>query len=170
MPSRIVETVIAVNEARKRRMADKVVAACGGSVSGKCIAVLGLTFKPNTDDMREAPSLEIISALQRSGATIRAYDPEGIDEARKFLDDVAWCDNAYRTMKGAHALVIVTEWNEFRGLDLDRVRELLVSPVLVDLRNIYDAAEMTDAGFDYHSIGRPYALPDDYEISAGVAE
>lgn len=170
MPSRIVETVIAVNEARKRRMADKVVAACGGSVSGKCIAVLGLTFKPNTDDMREAPSLEIISALQRSGATVRAYDPEGIDEAHKFLDDVAWCDNAYRTMKGAHALVIVTEWNEFRGLDLDRVRELLVSPVLVDLRNIYDAAEMTDAGFDYHSIGRPYALPDEYEISAGVAE
>ena len=123
MPSRIVETVIAVNEARKRRMADKVVAACGGSVSGKCIAVLGLTFKPNTDDMREAPSLEIISALQRSGATIRAYDPEGIDEAHKFLDDVAWCDNAYRTMKGAHALVIVTEWNEFRSLDLDRVRK-----------------------------------------------
>ena len=153
-PSQIVQAVIAVNEARKRRMAEKVISACGGSVSGKCVAILGLTFKPNTDDMREAPSLEIIPALQAAGASVRAYDPEGIDEARKILADVAWCDNAYQTMEGADALVIVTEWNEFRALDLDRVRELLTAPVLVDLRNIYNASEMHDAGFDYHSIGR----------------
>ena len=153
-PSQIVQAVIAVNEARKRRMAEKVISACGGSVSGKCVAILGLTFKPNTDDMREAPSLEIIPALQAAGASVRAYDPEGIDEARKLLADVAWCDNAYQTMEGADALVIVTEWNEFRALDLDRVRELLTAPVLVDLRNIYNASEMHDAGFDYHSIGR----------------
>ena len=153
-PSQIVQAVIAVNEARKRRMAEKVISACGGSVSGKCVAILGLTFKPNTDDMREAPSLEIIPALQAAGASVRAYDPEGIDEARKLLAGVAWCDNAYQTMEGADALVIVTEWNEFRALDLDRVRELLTAPLLVDLRNIYNASEMHDAGFDYHSIGR----------------
>lgn len=158
-PSQIVQAVIAVNEARKRRMAEKVISACGESVSGKRVAILGLTFKPNTDDMREAPSLEIIPALQAAGASVRAYDPEGIEEARKLLADVVWCDNAYQTMEGADALVIVTEWNEFRALDLERVRELLASPVLVDLRNIYNASEMQDAGFDYHSIGRPRAQP-----------
>ena len=169
-PSQIVQAVIAVNEARKRRMAEKVISACGDSVSGKCVAILGLTFKPNTDDMREAPSLEIIPALQAAGASVRAYDPEGISEARKLLADVAWCDNAYQTMEGADALVIVTEWNEFRALDLDRVRELLASPVLVDLRNIYNASEMQDAGFDYHSIGRPRAQSDVPGLRVEVAE
>ena len=154
-PTRIVQSVIEVNDARKRRMAEKVIAACGGSVSGKSIAVLGLTFKPNTDDMREAPSLEIIPALQNAGASVRAYDPEGIEEARKLLDDVDWCDNAYQTMENADALVIITEWNEFRGLDFSRVRGLLKTPLLVDLRNIYNPTEMADAGFDYHSVGRP---------------
>jgi UDPglucose 6-dehydrogenase len=170
VPSQIVQAVIAVNEARKRRMAEKVISACGDSVSGKCVAILGLTFKPNTDDMREAPSLKIIPALQAAGATVRAYDPEGIDEARKLLADVDWCDNAYQTMEGADALVIVTEWNEFRALDLDRVRELLAAPVLVDLRNIYNASEMYDAGFDYHSIGRPRTQPDLPELRVEVAE
>lgn len=169
-PSQIVQAVIAVNEARKRRMAEKVISACGDSVSGKCVAILGLTYKPNTDDMREAPSLEIIPALQAAGATVRAYDPEGIDEARKLLADVDWCDNAYQTMEGADALVIVTEWNEFRALDLDRVRELLAAPVFVDLRNIYNASEMYDAGFDYHSIGRPRTQPDLPELRVEVAE
>ena len=169
-PSQIVQAVIAVNEARKRRMPEKVISACGDSVSGKCVAILGLTYKPNTDDMREAPSLEIIPALQAAGATVRAYDPEGIDEARKLLADVDWCDNAYQTMEGADALVIVTEWNEFRALDLDRVRELLAAPVFVDLRNIYNASEMYDAGFDYHSIGRPRTQPDLPELRVEVAE
>lgn len=169
-PSLIVQAVIAVNEARKRRMAEKVISACGDSVSGKCVAILGLTFKPNTDDMREAPSLEIIPALQAAGASVRAYDPEGIKEARKLLADVFWCDNAYHTMEGADALVIVTEWNEFRALDLKRVRELLASPVLVDLRNIYSDSEMQDAGFDYHSIGRPRAQPVLLEERIEVAE
>ena len=169
-PSQIVQAVIAVNEARKRRMAEKVISACGNSVSGKCVAILGLTFKPNTDDMREAPSLEIIPALQAAGASVRAYDPEGIDEARKLLADVAWCDTAYQTMDGADALVIVTEWNEFRALDLGRVRGLLAAPVLIDLRNIYNPSEMHDAGFDYHSIGRPRTQPDLPELNVEVAE
>jgi UDPglucose 6-dehydrogenase len=154
-PSQIVQAVIKVNEDRKRRMAEKVIAACGGSVSGMTIAILGLTFKPNTDDMREAPSLEIISSLQSSGAEIRAYDPEGMEEAKKLLKDITWCQNAYETMDGSDVLVIVTEWNEFRALDLDRVKELLIAPVLVDFRNIYSADELEDAGFDYHSLGRP---------------
>ena len=158
-PSRIVAAVAAANAARKRRMAGRVVAACGGSVAGKRIAVLGLTFKPNTDDMREAPSLEIVPALREAGAAVHAYDPEGMNEARGLLDGVTWRDDAYGAMEGADALVIVTEWNEFRALDLDRVRTLLASPVLVDLRNIYDAAEMAAAGFDYHSIGRPHTPP-----------
>ena len=161
---------VAANEARKRRMADRVAAACGGSVAGKRVAVLGLTFKPNTDDMREAPSLEIVPALRRAGAAVRAYDPEGMNEARGLLDGVTWCDDAYGAMEGADALVIVTEWNEFRALDLDRVRALMASPVLVDLRNIYDAAEMAAAGFDYRSVGRPHTPPADRGTGAEAAE
>lgn len=168
-PSRIVAAVVAANEERKRRMADRVAAACGGSVAGKRLAVLGLTFKPNTDDMREAPSLEIVPALRRAGATVRVYDPEGMNEARGLLDGVTWCDDAYGAMEGADALVIVTEWNEFRALDLDRVRALLASPVLVDLRNIYDAAEMAAAGFDYRSVGRPHTPPEDRGTGAEAA-
>ncbi len=154
-PVRIVETVAEVNEARKKRMAGKVIAHCAGSVQGKTIAVLGLTFKPNTDDMREAPSLDIIPALQQAGAAVRAYDPAGLDEARKLLDGVVWCEGVYETMEGADALVIITEWNAFRALDLERVKELMNDPVVVDLRNVYDPQEMTAAGFRCTCVGRP---------------
>ncbi len=158
-PSRIVETVVAINDDRKREMADKVIAACGGSVAGKKIAVLGVTFKPNTDDMRESPSLDIIPALQQAGAQVHAFDPEGMAEAAKLLTDVHWCDNAYQTMEGADALVIITEWNQFRALAVDRMLKLLRQPVMVDLRNIYKPEEMAAAGFHYHCIGRPYIAP-----------
>ena len=154
-PVRIVETVVAVNDARKERMVDKITAACGGSVAGKTVAVLGLTFKPNTDDMRDSPSLEIVPGLLGAGAIVRAFDPQGMREAKRLLDGVIWCDDAYSAMDGADCLVIVTEWNEFRALDLDRIRALLTEPVLVDLRNIYHPDEMEKAGFKYHSIGRP---------------
>jgi len=157
-PITIVESVVAVNDARKARMADKIIAACGGSVDGKTIAVLGVTFKPNTDDMRDSPSLDIIPALQKAGATVHAYDPQGREEAEKMLDDVVWCDDAYATMENADCLAIVTEWNEFRALDLKRVKELLNRAVMVDLRNIYKPQEMRAAGFDYYSIGRPIAV------------
>jgi UDPglucose 6-dehydrogenase len=156
-PSRIVEAVVEVNVARKKAMAGRVVEACGGSVAGKTIAILGLTFKPNTDDMREAPSLDIVPALQAAGASIRAFDPEGMDEAKKTLSDVVWCEDAYQTMDNADALVIVTEWNAFRALNLKRMKSRLKSPVIVDLRNIYRPKDMAAAGFDYHSIGRPHA-------------
>lgn len=153
-PIRIVETVVDVNNQRKKRMASKIVAHCGGSIGGKSIAVLGLTFKPNTDDMRDAPSLAIVPALQEAGATVRAYDPEGMAEAKEMLDNVVWCDGAYDAMEGADALVILTEWNEFRALDLERVKGLMKAPVLIDLRNIYDPDEMRAAGFDYTCVGR----------------
>jgi UDPglucose 6-dehydrogenase len=158
-PSQIVETVVAVNEARKRGMADKIIAACGGSVAGKTIAVLGLTFKPNTDDMRDSPSLAIIPALQAAGARIRAFDPQGMAEARAMLSDVSWCEDAYDAADGADALTILTEWNEFRALDLPRLQTLMARPVMVDLRNVYDPRDMASAGFHYTSIGRPAAGP-----------
>ena len=154
-PIRLVETVAAVNDQRKRAMARKVIAACGGSVRDKTIAVLGLTFKPNTDDMREAPSLSIITALQDAGATVRGFDPEGTEQARDLLTGVTLCDSAYDCINGADALVIVTEWNEFRALDMRRVKSLLKSPVVVDLRNIYRPEDMARHGFTYVSIGRP---------------
>jgi UDPglucose 6-dehydrogenase len=154
-PLKIVETVVAVNDARKLAMAERVVAAVGGSVAGKIVAVLGLTFKPNTDDMRDSPSLGILPALQKAGAVIRAFDPEGMTEARKLMPDLTYCRDAYDCMTGADALVIVTEWNEFRALDLARVKSLLRQPVIVDLRNIYNPPEMAEAGFRYSSIGRP---------------
>lgn len=154
-PQRIVEQVVATNEDRKRQMADRIVAACGGSVTGKTIAMLGLSFKPNTDDMRAAPSLDIVPILQEKGATVRAYDPAAMDEAASHLSDVEFCRNAYDAMDGADCAVIVTEWNEFRALDLDRLKSLLTSPILVDMRNIYEPAEMVDAGITYHSVGRP---------------
>src|SRR4051812_22568557 len=134
-PLKIIEAVVQVNSDRKKGMADRVIEACGGSVKGKTIGLLGLTFKPNTDDMRDAPSLDIVPALQQAGAKVKAFDPEGMDEARKTLRDVEMCEDAYTAMKGADAVVIVTEWNEFRALDLDRMKKLLRSPILVDLRN-----------------------------------
>jgi len=156
-PLRIVETVVDINSKRKRMMADKVIAASGGSVDGKTIAVLGLTFKPNTDDMRDSPSLDIVAGLQEAGAKIQAYDPIGMDEAKTMMTDVTWCDSAYETMDGADVLVIITEWNEFRGLDFERVKALLKAPVLVDLRNIYNPNDMAAIGFDYTCIGRTSA-------------
>jgi len=158
-PVSLVETTVKVNETRKEKMAARIIRACGGSVEGKTIAVLGLTFKPNTDDMRESASLAIIPALQGAGATVRAFDPEGMDEAKKLLDGVTFCDGAYAAMDGADAVVILTEWNEFRALDLRRVRELLRSPTIIDLRNIYKPADMADAGFYYFSIGRRAVEP-----------
>jgi UDPglucose 6-dehydrogenase len=158
-PLTMVERVLEINNARKRGMADRITAACGGSVTGKTIAVLGLTFKPNTDDMRESPSLSILPPLAEAGATIRAFDPEGMDEAKKLLPHLDYCGDAYEAIEGADALVLLTEWNEFRGLDLARVRSLLRAPVVIDLRNIYQPDEMTAAGFVYHSIGRAAAAP-----------
>jgi UDPglucose 6-dehydrogenase len=158
-PLAIVDTVLRVNDARKRRMAQRIIEACGGDVAGKTLAVLGLTFKPNTDDMRDSPSLSILPVLQDAGATVRAFDPEGMDEARKQMPDLDYCGDAYETMQGADALVLVTEWNEFRALDLPRVKGLLRAPVVIDLRNIYKPEEMTAAGLTYHSIGRPSGEP-----------
>jgi UDPglucose 6-dehydrogenase len=157
-PSRLVEAVVDVNSKRKKRMAEKIATAFGG-VKGKTIAVLGVTFKPNTDDMRDSPSLDIIPALQAAGATIRAFDPEGMKEAGKLLPGVAWTEDAFDAMTGADGVVILTEWNEFRALDLKQLKTKLKRPLLVDLRNIYTLREMTDAGIEYHSIGRGPARP-----------
>jgi UDPglucose 6-dehydrogenase len=159
-PLTIVETVVAENNARKEQMAERVIAALGGNAKGKTVACLGLTFKPNTDDMRDSPSLAIVPALQAAGATVRGYDPEGMNEAKKLLSNVAFCGSAYEAMEGAHVLVIITEWNEFRALDLKRVKTLLQTPTVVDLRNIYKPADMADAGFFYSSIGREAAAPE----------
>ncbi|HEY1258105.1 MAG TPA: UDP-glucose/GDP-mannose dehydrogenase family protein [Stellaceae bacterium] len=150
----IVEAVLQVNEARKVKMADKIVAACGGSVAGKTLAILGLTFKPNTDDMRDSPSLEIVPALVAAGADIRAYDPEGMAEAKKLLPGIAYCADAYAAMEGADAVTILTEWNAFRALDLARVKHILKHPLVIDLRNIYRPEEMAEAGLSYVSVGR----------------
>jgi UDPglucose 6-dehydrogenase len=154
-PLRLVSATVEVNAARKKAMADKIIAASGGSVQGKTIAVLGLTFKPNTDDMRDAPSLDIIPALQKAGARIKAYDPAGIEEAEKLLSGVEFVTGPYLAMEGADALVIITEWNEFRALDTDRIKASLSDPLIIDLRNIYDPAEMAGEGFRYVSVGRP---------------
>jgi len=153
-PVKIVETVIEVNEARKLAMVAKVVAACGGSLSGKTVAVLGLTFKPNTDDMREAPSLVIVPALAEQGARVRAYDPHGMAEARKLMPRLETAADPYACIEGADAMVILTEWDQFRALDLDRVKRALRSPVVVDLRNIYKPADMAENGLTYVSVGR----------------
>ncbi|KAF0231712.1 MAG: UDPglucose [Beijerinckiaceae bacterium] len=153
-PSRIVETVAAVNDARKRAMADKVIAAAGGDVRGKRIGLLGLAFKPNTDDMRDAPSIEIIRQLQAEGALIRAYDPESMAQARQVFDGIDYAENGYACADGADVLVIVTEWDQFRALDLGRIKAAMKTPVLVDLRNIYPPEEMRARGFVYSSVGR----------------
>jgi len=151
--ARIVEAVVSVNEKRKMRMAEKIVEAFEG-VKGKTIAVLGLTFKPNTDDMRDAPSLVIVPHLQKQGAAIRAYDPEGAKEARHLLSGIELCSNAYEALEGADGVVILTEWNEFRALDMERIKGLLKHPLMVDLRNIYRPSQMAADGFIYASVGR----------------
>jgi len=154
VPLRIVETVAAVNDTRKRAMARKVLMALDGSVRGKTIAVLGLTFKPNTDDMREAPSIPLITALQDMGAKVRAYDPVGMEQAKPLMSGVVFCDGPYRCAEGADALVIATEWEQFRALDFDHLKSVMVSPVLVDLRNVYRTDDIVAKGFSYTSIGR----------------
>ena len=153
-PVRLVETVVQVNDTRKGAMASRVIHACGDSVRGKIIGVLGVAFKPNTDDMRDAPSLSILPALQDAGAIIRAYDPAAMHEAQPMLPDVLWCTDAYDAARDAHALVLVTEWNEFRSLDFSRLGAVMKSKVLVDLRNVYQPADVRAAGFAYSSIGR----------------
>ena len=154
-PLRIVEAVVSVNDARKSAMARKIVGAMNGDVAGKTIAILGLTFKPNTDDMRESPSIPIIFSLLDRGARIRAYDPEGMDEAGKVLSGIEFATNAYSCVEGADCAVIVTEWDEFRALDLDRVKSAMRAPVMVDLRNIYREDDLIRRGFRYESVGRP---------------
>jgi UDPglucose 6-dehydrogenase len=154
-PLRLVETVAAVNDQRKRAMARKVAAALGGQLRDKSIAVLGLTFKPNTDDMREAPSIALITALHDMGARVRAYDPAGMENARALLGGVTYCEDAYACAEGAEALVIVTEWEQFRALDLPRLKETMARPVVVDLRNIYRRDEMIRHGFTYVAVGQP---------------
>jgi UDPglucose 6-dehydrogenase len=155
-PLRIVEAVAAVNDVRKRAMARKVASAIGSSLRGKTIAVLGLTFKPNTDDMRDAPSIPLITALHDMGANVRAYDPVGMEQAKTVLPELTYCRDAYECAKNADALVIVTEWEEFRALDLDRIKRVMRErPALIDLRNIYPADELRRRGFIYESVGRP---------------
>ena len=153
-PLAIVDTVLRVNDARKRSMARRVVEACGGSVEGLTLAALGLTFKPNTDDMRDSPSLAFLPALSDAGATVRAFDPEGIAEAKKLMPELDYRSDPYEAMDGADALILVTEWNAFRALDLTRVKRLLRRPLVIDLRNIYKPEEMAKMGLAYHSIGR----------------
>lgn len=150
----IVAATVKVNDERKRAMADRIIAACGGSVAGKTIGILGLTFKPNTDDMRDAPSLVIVPALQAAGAKVKAFDPEGMKAAAALLPGVEMCGDAYAALDGADAAVLLTEWNEFRALDLGRVRALLKARMFVDLRNVYPIAEMLEHRLDYTSIGR----------------
>ena len=150
----IIEAVMDVNEKVKLRMVDKVAEAMGGEVRGKTVAVLGLAFKPETDDMRDSPAIPLIRGLQQLGARIRAYDPQAIEQSKELFDDVIFCEDAYDTAEGADALVIVTEWNEFRALNLSRIRKALRQPVVVDLRNLYDGVRMAEAGFEYTSVGR----------------
>jgi UDPglucose 6-dehydrogenase len=154
-PLRIVETVVQVNEQRKGSMAARIIDACGGSVKGLSVGVLGVSFKPNTDDMRDAPSLSIIPALQDAGATVRVYDPAAYQSASIQLSNVVWCDDAYATATGAHALVLLTEWNEFRSLDFLRLGNLMSSRILVDLRNIYKRDVVEAHGFRFLGVGQP---------------
>ena len=153
-PQRIVEAVVAANDNRKRAMGRKVIAAMNGDLRGKTVAILGLTFKPNTDDMRDSPAIAVIQTLQDAGAKIRAYDPEGEEQARLVLENVTYCSNAYEAMEGSDALAIVTEWDAFRALDLERVKSLLSQPIMVDLRNVYPREMVEAAGFTYHAVGR----------------
>jgi UDPglucose 6-dehydrogenase len=153
-PMRIVEAVMAVNETRKRAMGRKVASVFGGNLRGKTIGILGLTFKPNTDDMRESPSIPLITALQDLGAKIQAYDPEGMEQAKTELSEISYCDGPYSCAEGADALVIVTEWEQFRALDLARLKQDMACPVIIDLRNIYQPDEVIAHGFRYESIGR----------------
>ncbi len=153
-PQRIVEAVVAVNDNRKRAMGRKVIAAMGGDVRGKTVALLGLTFKPNTDDMRDSPAIAIAQTLEDAGATVRAYDPEGMEQAKPLLPKLTYCKSAYDAAEGADAIVIATEWDAFRALDLGRIKSLLTQPIFVDLRNVYPRTMIEGAGFTYSGVGR----------------
>jgi len=158
VPLRVVEAVITANDIRKRAMARKVAAAFGGSLRGKSVAILGLTFKPNTDDMREAPSIPLITGLLDLGAKVRAFDPAGMAEAKAVLPDITYCDSPYACADGADAIVIVTEWEQFRALDLNEMKQRMACPVLIDLRNIYTNEEVDQHGFVYVGVGRPTSV------------
>ena len=153
-PVRIVEAVVQANDLRKRAMGRKIVNALGGDARGKKIALLGLTFKPNTDDMRDAPSIAIVQTLIDAGAEVYAHDPEGMEEAAKILPQVKMTESAYAAAEGADAVAIVTEWDAYRALDLAKLKGVMKGDVLVDLRNIYRPEEGAKAGFDYYSVGR----------------
>jgi len=152
---RIVESVVEVNTTQRARMVEKIRKALGGSERGKTLAVLGLTFKPETDDMREAPATVILPALMEKGAKVRAHDPQGMQEAKQILPEgILYCDNVFDTFKGADAVVLMTEWNAYRGLEPSEVLAAMGGSVFIDLRNVYEPAYMRAAGFDYHSVGR----------------
>jgi UDPglucose 6-dehydrogenase len=153
-PVSIVEATLLANDVRKRSMAARIIAACGGDVTGKTVGILGLTFKPNTDDMRDAPSLDIVPALIAAGAKVQAYDPEGMEEAKALLTGVSYVDGPYEVAENAHVIVVLTEWDQFRALDFDRIKKLMATPSVVDLRNIYNPDELRADGFSYASIGR----------------
>jgi UDPglucose 6-dehydrogenase len=153
-PVSIVEATVAANKARKLSMAQRIIDACGGSVAGKTVGILGLTFKPNTDDMRDAPSLDIVPALLAAGARVQAYDPEGMEAAASLLAGITFSEGPYHVAQAAHAIVVLTEWDQFRALDFSRIKATMASPVVVDLRNIYNPAELRAKGFTYQSIGR----------------
>lgn len=157
-PMRIVETVIDINDKRKQSMAQRVIAAAGGDVKGKKVAVLGVAFKPNTDDMRDSVALDVIPALQKAGAVVQAFDPVAMKEAEKLLPNVQWKKGTYEALEGATVAVILTEWNEFRALDFDRAKTLMITPILVDLRNVYKPVDVSKTGFSYSSIGRETAV------------
>jgi len=163
-PLRLIETTVAVNESRRRAMGRRIIAACGGDITDKTIALLGITFKPNTDDVREAPALSIIQTLRDNGAAIRLYDPVGMEAAKHLLEDVTFTGSPYEAAEGADCLAIITEWEEFRTLDLSCLRRIMRSPCLVDLRNLYRSEEIARHGLRYFSIGRP-----DDDISAEFA-
>jgi UDPglucose 6-dehydrogenase len=156
----LIEAVLRVNQAIKERMVDKVAAALGGELNGKTIAILGLAFKPQTDDMRDSPTITLINGLQKRGALVRAYDPQAMKNAEAHLKDVEFCNDAYETAAGADALVIATEWNEFRALDLELVKNQLRHPIIVDLRNVYEPKRMKSEGFHYYSVGRANVSPE----------
>ena len=152
---RIVESVVEVNAAQKARMVNKIRQALGGSEAGKTIAVLGLTFKPETDDMRDAPALAILPPLLDKGAVIRAHDPQGMEEAKALLpSQITYCQDVYEALQGADAVVLMTEWNEYRGLDMEKIRKMMRGNTFVDLRNVYEPNDMKMSGFEYHCVGR----------------
>ena len=151
---RTIEATIEANTERKRNMATKIINAAGGSIHGKTVGVLGVTFKPETDDMRESPSLDILPALRDAGATVQAFDPHGMKSAARLIDDIDWKEDCYAALDGADIAIILTEWKEFRSLDFSLLRQRMSGNILVDLRNIYRAEDVVAAGFQYHSVGR----------------